>query len=76
MLQLRMQPWRFTASAYVLQSIKNEETKIRKIMFFSTGEPPGQVRARKKNEKIEKWPARQPAAGTGPGSRVAGTRPG
>ena len=24
----------------------------------------------------EKWPARQPAAGTGPGSRVAGTRPG
>ena len=24
----------------------------------------------------EKWPARQPAAGTGPGSRVAGTGPG
>ena len=27
-------------------------------------------------KKSEKWPARQPAAGTGPGSRVAGTGPG
>ena len=27
-------------------------------------------------EKSEKWPARQPASGTGPGSRVAGTGPG
>ena len=27
-------------------------------------------------ESSEKWPARQPAAGTGPGSRVAGTGPG